>query len=170
MHNHCFTPHLWVAQHSHSEKRHQPHQIFLEYQYNLFYPFFLEYKNAEHSSCPMSQTAHLCPQLCKKTRSQTESPRAIAQDFHKQPQSNSAWGSPSPAPALLPSHWHRGYNSILFTNPAAAFGKEWAALTEHLREQKSKIPGMWQRAAQRGRCSDLITQAGLKAYAQEYVN
>lgn len=33
------------------------------------------------------------------------------------------------------------------TNSAAAFEKEWAALTEHLREQK--IPGMWQRAAHR---------------------
>lgn len=59
---------------------------------------------------------------------------------------------PAPAsahrlPALLPFHWNFHFYLQARTNSAAAFGKEWAALTEHLREQK--IPGMWQRAAHR---------------------
>lgn len=54
MHNHCFTPHLWVAQHSHSEKRHQLTRFYLNTNITFFTLFFwsIRMQNTRVAQCP----------------------------------------------------------------------------------------------------------------------
>lgn len=61
------------------------------------------------------------------------------------------------------------------TNTFVPFGKDWAALTEHLHRAKScweySIKLYAEQCLLGGRCPDQITQAGLRAYAQKgYAN
>lgn len=151
------------AQDSQSEKWHQPDQIFHAHHYSLFYPFLwsITVQNNWVAQCPRQPISD--HRLCKKTWAQTESPCAIAQDFHKQPPSNSPWGSPcsnfcsqtsctAPLPlALRPQPAGLvGHNSLLFTGQHKFCCSIWERRgSSHRASHRAKIPGMWQRAAHR---------------------
>lgn len=131
----------------HSEERHQPDQIFHAHQYNPLYPSFLKHNSAEHLSCTMPQTAPLWPQALQSRHGHRQNPHELLHKISTSSHNQTVLGvPPAPssahrAPALLLFHWHLHFYSQASTNSAAAVGKEWAALTEHLREQKSQECG-----------------------------